>query len=67
MNKRLAIKQIHSECPNINMKWNSEYQEYRVAYKMLSKSGTIEASAYYTNDLEDAMSTARVMQKAITQ
>jgi len=42
----------------INIKYNASYNEYRVSYKDIVNS---ESSAYYTDDLTDAIYTGMTM------
>lgn len=45
----------------LSARWNCETREYRVALKALDSGKTIEESAYYTPDGEDAIGTAKAM------
>lgn len=60
-NRREQCKQI-AELDYIKCTWNAEWDEFRVTLDGLS-AGREEAMAYYTNDFDDALLTARVMSK----
>jgi hypothetical protein len=58
MNLDLRLADVHAELRRLDMVITHVDDEYRVNFK-----GGREATAYYTNDLADALSTARLMRK----
>lgn len=45
----------------LSCNWNAEYQEFRVNYAKRFDSRWTKDSAYFTNDKDDAIATAKVM------
>jgi hypothetical protein len=58
-NDRLTFKAVKEALGFLNMRIDSTPGEYRVNFKHANK----EPSAYYTEDLRDAMQTGEVMAK----
>jgi hypothetical protein len=56
------VKSLIGGMPHVKVKWNADLHEYRVAYKGLLPARE-EAMAYYTDDPEDAIGTARTMER----
>jgi hypothetical protein len=56
----MKLKEAKAELKKIGMTitYNDEYYEYRVNF-----AGGKEATAYYTNDLEDAVHTGKTMKR----
>jgi hypothetical protein len=58
-----AVKHLVSVL-GLDCAYSHDYSEYRVSFKE-AKPGDNEDSAYYTNDGDDALETARIMARTI--
>lgn len=54
---------IAANCPHVKVRWDSDWGEFRVAYKGLLPERE-EAMAAYTDDAEDAIGMAATMERA---
>lgn len=65
MTKQLTLKQAKEICGNLGMTLRKTDGEYRVTYRVTASDWKTreqaEEYAYYTNDLSDAVATARLM------
>lgn len=61
MAKQLTLRQAQQHCRTLGIVLSKSDGEYRVNFKLGD-----EATAYYTNDLHDAMRTALAMVRRIT-
>ncbi len=62
MTRTQFLKAIKASNPGMTVRWIPDTREYRVAFHWSLVNGRdTEASAYYTNDRDDAATTARAM------
>jgi len=63
MTIKQTLAEIRTSCPTISARWIADTKEYRVTLKraICLSNEDCENKAYYTNDAQDAIDTAKRM------